>query len=457
MTKSKPTMNPNLRDVWSTPSRYKVLWGGRASGKTWDAAANLVRIMQHCKVKVLCTRKFQSRIEDSVKSEIETQIERFGLMDQFDCQATKTICKTTGSEVVYYGIARNIKEIKGMAGIDILWLEEAEDVTEEDFNIIEPTIRKEGSEIWIVLNPKRATDFIYRTFIVDPPHNAIVRKINYTENPFASGAIHATIDRIRSNSEEDYRHYYLGEPLNDDDATIIKRSWVQSAIDAHTKLCIEPTGPRRIGFDVADDGGDLNAIAATHGQLLYHIDEWKGLEDELLKSATRVWDMARRDNASIDYDSIGVGASAGAKFKELNTQHKARIEYRSFNAGGKVLFPDREYLPGTKILNKDQFSNVKAQSWWNVANRLRKTHMWVTESVPCDPNEIISICPKIKNVEKLIAELSTPHKDYDPSGKSKVESKKDLAKRGVKSPNIADAFIMAYSPVKMVANWATAV
>ena len=451
------TMNPNLRDFWTTPSRYKVLYGGRGSGKTWDAAANLVRIMQFCKVKVLCTRKFQSRIDDSVKSEIEAQIERFGLQNKFDCQAKKTICKATGSEVVYYGIERNIKEIKGMAGIDILWLEEAEDVSEDDFNIIEPTIRKEGSEIWIVLNPKRSTDFIYRTFCVDPPPNAKVKKINYTENPFFSGASVETMERIRRNSEEDYRHYYLGEPLNDDDQAIIKRTWVQSAVNAHIKLGVDIAGSRRIGFDVADDGGDLNAMCVTHGQLLKHVEEWKGLEDELLKSATRVWTRARDDGASIDYDSIGVGASAGAKFKELNQQHKEQIYYRSFNAGGKVLWPDREYLRGTRIKNKDQFANLKAQSWWNVADRLRKTHMWVTQGVECDPAEIISIDPNVDKLEKLITELSTPHKDYDPSGRSKVESKKDLAKRDVASPNIADAFIMAYCPVKETRSWAAAV
>jgi phage terminase large subunit len=258
-------------------------------------------------------------------------------------------------------------------------------------------------------------------------------------------------------SPDDYDHIYGGNPLSDDDAAIIKRTWVQSAVDAHRKLGIEVSGMRRIGFDVADDGGDLNAMCCAHGPLLYHVEEWKGLEDELLKSATRVWDRARADAASIDYDSIGVGASAGAKFKELNTEHKARVDYRSFNAGGKVLWPDREYLKGTRILNKDQFANLKAQSWWNVANRLRKTHMWVTEGIECDPDEIISIDPGIDKLEKLITELSTPHKDYDPSGRSKVESKKDLAKRDVASPNIADAFIMAYCPVKVSASWAGAV
>ena len=451
------SMNPVLRKFWSQPSRYKILYGGRASSKSWDAAANTVRIARHTKVRILCTRMFQNKIEESVYNLIKSQAERFGVSHEFEFQKGKIIHKGTGSEFLFYGLARNTDEIKSLEGIDILWIEEAHALTKDMWEILGPTIRKEGSEVWVIFNPRMVTDFAYQRFVAVPPANALVHKINYTENPYLSQTLLDDIEELRRASPDDYNHIYLGEPLNDDDQAIIKRTWVQSAVDAHTKLGIEPTGLRRIGFDVADDGGDLNAMCATHGQLLYHVEEWKGLEDELLKSATRVWDRARADNASIDYDSIGVGASAGAKFKELNTTNKARIQYRSFNAGGKVLWPDREYLRGTRILNKDQFSNLKAQAWWNVANRLRMTHMWVTQGVECDPNQIISIDPGIRHREKLITELSTPHKDYDPSGKSKVESKKDLAKRDVASPNIADAFIMAYCPVKVVASWAGAV
>ena len=73
--------------------------------------------------------------------------------------------------------------------------------------------------------------------------------------------------------------------------------------------------------------------------------------------------------------------------------------------------------------------------------------MAITEGEDIEPSEVVSISSECENLEGLLSELSTPHKDYSPSGKSKVESKKDLAKRDVKSPNMADAFIMAYSPL----------
>ena len=452
------SMNHVLRNFWSTPSMGKVLYGGRMSSKSWDAAACAVAVARTSTVRILCTRMYQNKIKESVYNTIRSQAERFGVAHEFEFKLSSIVHKETGSEFIFYGLARNTDEIKSLEGIDILWVEEAHSLTSDMWEILEPTIiRNAGSECWVVFNPKLVTDFVYQRFVVNTPRGYQVRKINYDENPYLPDS---AIDKIHEMRDEDvdlYNHIYLGEPLNDDDAAIIKRTWVQSAVNAHVKLGIDVSGARRIGFDVADDGGDLNAMCCAHGPLLHHVEEWKGLEDELLKSATRVWNRAKDDAASIDYDSIGVGASAGAKFKELNTEHKQRVQYRSFNAGGKVLWPDREYLKGTRILNKDQFSNLKAQSWWNVANRLRKTHMWVTEGVECDPAEIISIDPGVNYLEKLITELSTPHKDYDPSGRSKVESKKDLAKRDVPSPNIADAFIMAYCPVKVAANWAGAI
>lgn len=453
MTNQEPSMNPALRDFWAKPSPGKVLYGGRMSTKSWDAAANANRISQYTQVRILCTRMFQNKIEESVYNTLKSQAIRFGIDHLFEYQRGKIKCKTTGSEFIFYGLSRNTDEIKSLEGIDILWIEEAHALTEEMWEILEPTIiRNEGAEVWIVFNPRLATDFAYRRFVLNPPNGYIVRKINYDENPFLPQGALDKIKEKRAESEEDYMHIYEGVPRDNDDRAIIKRTWVQSAIDAHKKLDIEPTGEARIGFDVADDGEDLNAMVWAKGVLCEGVTHWKGQEDELLKSATLVYSKAQSLGASIDYDSIGVGASMGAKFKELNETKKGKIEYRQFNAGGKVLEPEKEYMP--KVKNKDHFANIKAQAWQTVADRLMKTHAWVTKGQECDPSEIISISSDCQNLEALITELSTPFRDFDPSGKTKVESKKDLAKRDVKSPNMADAFIMAFANVKRSkVNW----
>lgn len=174
----------------------------------------------------------------------------------------------------------------------------------------------------------------------------------------------------------------------------------------------------------------------------------------MLKSCARAYHEAQQHGAHIVYDCIGVGASAGAKFNELNKAHpNNRVTHDGFNAGAQVLKPDAIYAQ-TKIKNKDFFSNIKAQMWWQVADRFLLTHQVVESIKKGTPppkfkiEELISIDSSIPNLDKLRMELCVPRRDFDANGRVKVESKKDLKKREVPSPNLADAFIMAYSPIR---------
>ena len=150
------------------------------------------------------------------------------------------------------------------------------------------------------------------------------------------------------------------------------------------------------------------------------------------------------------YDAIGVGAGVGAKLNELNDEpgSSAKVTHQKFFAGGGVFKPEAKYGE-TQILNKEFFSNIKAQAWWLVADRLRNTYNAVQNGQKFDDDEMIFIDSAMPNLEKLMDELATPKRDYDAAGRVKVESKKDLAKREVASPNLADAFIMAFLPSVM--------
>ena len=443
---SKPSLNPCLREFWMTKARNKVLYGGRASSKSWDAAGFATYLADNLKLRVLCTRQFQNRIDESVYSLLKIQIDRFGLNHRFKITDKSIINKFTNTEFLFYGLARNINEVKSTESVDILWIEEANSLTEEQWKVLEPTIRKEGSQIWLVFNPGLITDFVYQRFVVNPPPDTIVRKINYNENPFLSQTMKNIIEAAKEEDYDNYMHIYEGEPLNDDEMSVIKRSWIIAACDAHIKLGINPSGAHRLGFDVADAGEDACALVASHGSFTYWSDTWKGKEDELLKSCTRVWHKARETSSKIVYDAIGVGATAGAKFNELNALNQHQLSHEKFFAGGSVIKPDAFYDADAKIRNKDFFSNVKAQAWWLVADRLRNTYNAVINGQKFNEDEMLFIDANMPNLTALIDELSTPKKDYDLAGRVKVESKKDLAKRDVSSPNLADAFIMANLP-----------
>ena len=440
----KPSLNPALRSFWEAPARNRVLYGGRDSTKSWDAAGFAIALSQMCKLRILCTRQFQNKIEESVYTLLKIQIARFGLTDQFTILNNKIIHKGTGSEFIFYGLWRHIEEIKSLEGVDIHWSEEAHLLTKEQWDIIDPTIRKEGSQHWIIFNPRLVSDFTWKRFVVNPPPDTIVRKINYDENPFLSSTSRKVIEVAKLEDEDEYRHRYLGEPRSDDDRVIIKRSWITAAIDAHKKLGIKPSGSRRIGYDIADDGKDKNATVSAYGFLALNAQEWQGLPDDLLGSCTRVHHQARQLRADIYYDNIGVGAFAGSKFRELNASTRAKILYKGFGAGEKLHKPDDEY---EGIKNRDFFANLKAQAWWLVADRFRNTYNAVTHGQKFEEHELIAINSECELLDRLIDELSTPRRDFDTHGKVKVESKKDLAARQVPSHNLADGFIMGYSPI----------
>lgn len=446
---TEATLNPCLQDFWFTPARNRVLYGGRMSSKSWDAAGVAIALANELTIRVMCTRQFQSRIDESVYTLLKIQIERFGLSDRFKIYNNRIECPATGSEFLFYGRSRNIAEIKGTESVDIHWAEECELMSLEEWRIIDPTLRGEESQHWLIFNPKLITDFVYRRFVTSPPADTIVRKINYNENPFLSATAKKLIEKAKEEDYDEYLHVYEGEPLQDDDTVIIKRSWILASIDAHIKLGFEPVGRKMVGFDIADGGKDKCAAIYAHGSVVLGCDMWKASEDELLKSCTRTWTMARELGADITYDSIGVGASAGAKFGELNSavdDRRTWTKYQRFNAGGAVFKPDAKY--SEHVLNKDMFSNIKAQAWWILADRFKATFNAVMKGHDYEVEDLISLDANLPHIQLLIDELSTPKREFNKNGQVKVESKDDLKKRNIPSPNLADALVMCFAPIQ---------
>lgn len=352
----------------------------------------------------------------------------------------------TGSEFMFYGIKNNPTKIKSLEGIDICWMEEAEAVSKESWEILIPTIRKPGSEIWVSYNPKNILDDTHQRFVISPPDDICLLTVNYSDNPWFPEVLRLEMEECKRKDYDLYLHIWEGEPVADSDMAIIKPSWIAAAVDAHRLLGFDIAGEKRVGFDVADEGEDSNALTLRHGSVAVDVQDWD--KGDVIESANRVNLYAEQQHADeIIYDSIGVGAGVKAQLGRI-----AKVNVQGFNAGGAVLHPESEYMAGKK--NKDMFANIKAQAWWHVRDRFYKTWRSV-EARKVDPNchleyqpdELISLASSIPKLEYLKAELSRPWVDYDGNGKVKVESKKDMKKRGIPSPNMADSLIMAFAPL----------
>lgn len=172
------------------PRRYKVPYGGRGSAKSWTVARVLVMLAHNpkllfplkSKLRILCARELQNSISESVHKLLSEQIDMMGLSAYFKITDTSIRHVLNGSEFIFSGIAKNVKKIKSMEGIDICWVEEAENVSKASWEVLIPTIRQQGSEIWITFNPNEEDDPTYQKFIVNPPPNCDSFPVNWNDN-----------------------------------------------------------------------------------------------------------------------------------------------------------------------------------------------------------------------------------------------------------------------------------
>lgn len=435
---ANPYFKPLIRKA-----RYKVLYGGRGSGKSYFLAELAVEVSRRIGTVILCAREFQGSLDDSVYQLLIETIERLGYTDEFDILKSTITHKGTGAKFVFYGIKNNVTKIKSIQGVGVCWVEEAEAVTKNSWDVLIPSIRGDkNAEIWISFNPKNILDDTYQRFIVHPPKDSIVLKANYDINPhFADTPLLADMLECKERDEDLYRHIWLGEPVADSELAIIKPSWIEAAIDAHEKLGFSAAGRRILGFDVADEGDDANATVLRHGSVVTDMQQWRG--QDVIYSADKVYLYAQeKDIDRIVYDNIGVGAGVKAQFRRKN----GKVQTLGFNAGGAVYKPDAKYTDDKK--NRDMFANIKAQAWWMVRDRFYKTWRAVHHGDSYPEDQLISLSGSLHELEYLTAELSRPQVDYDQNGRVKVESKKDMKKRGIPSPNRADALVMAFAPVQ---------
>lgn len=178
-----PLNIPRAYAPFTRELRYKISYGGRGSAKSWTVARLLLGRAYTRKRRILCAREFQTSIADSVHKLLSDQIQEMGLGRHFDIQAKAIFCRVTGSEFIFKGLRHSINTIRSLEGIDECWVEEAQAVSEESWNILIPTIRKEGSSFWITFNPYEEADPTYQRFVANPPDDAVVLKTSYRDNP----------------------------------------------------------------------------------------------------------------------------------------------------------------------------------------------------------------------------------------------------------------------------------
>lgn len=189
--------------------RYKVFYGGRGGAKSWQFADALLFMGNLSEIKVLCAREIQKSIKESVHSTLERRIKDHGFTG-YQVLANE-IRHTNGTQFIFEGLYQNIDSIKSIDSIDICWIEEATAVSEHSWKLLTPSIRKEGSEIWISFNPDLEQDAVYQRFIVDPPKDAAVVKVSHRDNHWFPKVLLDEMEELKAKDYEEYLHVWEGE------------------------------------------------------------------------------------------------------------------------------------------------------------------------------------------------------------------------------------------------------
>lgn len=400
--------------------RYFLIEGGRGGGKTQGIARIVTYVGEKRKVRVFCGRETQNTIEESVYTVFSDIIRDHQV--NYRVLKDKISHRTTDSAIRFKGFReQGAINIKGMEGVDIIWIDEAQAITKNTLDTLIPTIRKEKAKVIFTMNRHTKSDPVYKEFANRP--DCLHIKINYTDNPFCSKALIKEAEHCRKNSQEDYRHIWLGEPRADADNYLFN----EEALDA----CLTREFPHDaskyhsciIGGDVARFGDNFSSGVVLHQCGPKHweeffVDRWK--KYDVVYTSGKFAEMMhiyKPDYMIVDGDGIG-----GGVVDILRGQRKPIVEFR----GGM-----------TDGIDKDRYKNLRTYGYLTLEKLVNNG--WL----------------RLKS-QFIIDQLKEIKYRYDNTNRKYVIPKEQLIeearRRGLRynSPDDADALMMGVTQIATV-------
>ena len=439
MVEPKRIELPKWAGEWREPARYKVAHGGRGGSKSWTAGGLLLLEGTQRPLRIACVREVQKSIQDSSKHVIENWIERAGLQGFY--QVTRDwIRGQNGTYFFFRGMSTATQEqIRGLEDVDRVWVEEAQRLSKRSQEILYPTVRKPGSEIWMTFNPRYRSDPAYNDFVVEGRPNALVKQVNYDANPWFPAELEEERLICLEHEPSRYPHIWLGQPDDEGDTKVVlPYAMLRECVDAHVRVGYKPEGRVHGGLDVADTGADRSSIAVRRGPVVEMVRRWSA--PSLGVTARRAHDeCVERGAARLYYDVTGIGAGVRSHLREIKAANGS-LPYHPepILFGGKVEGGDYEY--SYKVLNRDYFAHRNSQLAWALQLRMRRT-MRLLEGEDVKPEQCLFISSRIPDLERYITQLAQPVWDENMTGKIVI----DKAPDNMPSPDMYDATALAFA------------
>lgn len=392
--------------LFSKGWRHAVIEGGRYSLKSHTVARYLLLRARSESARIACLRQFQANIADSSYQLLLDLIGLYGFTDF--TWTEKEIRNQNGSSIVFKGLEKNVEStIKGLEGVDIVWVDEAQLISEKSIRVLVPTIRKVGSQIIWTMNRITDLDPVIKKFVTEPPRSDVWHlKVDYRiaeKYGWLSPEAKTEIEYAKQFEPEVYAHDYLGQALNQTERNIISAEQVMKAMTREG----EAVGAVEVGVDVARFGGDRTVMVKRKG--LTEVERKTFTKLSTVEVCDQVVQFVDGDKQTvIKVDDTGVGGGVTDEMRR-----------RGFNVVGLNF--------GARPQNPDKYANLISEAWFELAKIIGEV--------------------SLKENKDLLTELSSREWSIDSRGRRVVESKESYKKRGFRSPDEADATILAFYPV----------
>lgn len=216
---------PEVFEPLLGPARYLGAWGGRGSGKSHFFAELLIERCLMGKTDAVCVREVQRSLQQSVKKLLELKIEALKVGQFFEVQRDQII-GPQGGRIIFQGMQNHTSDsIKSLEGYDIAWVEEAQSLSQRSLDLLRPTIRKPGSQLWFSWNPSQDTDPVDVLLRgPSPPPGTVVVKANYRDNPWLPEVLRTELEYDQQRDPDKFAHVWLGEYQRNSEARVF-RNW----------------------------------------------------------------------------------------------------------------------------------------------------------------------------------------------------------------------------------------
>ena len=320
--------------------RYKIAYGGRGSSKSTSFCLMLLLRARQKNTRILACREIQTSIKASVHQLLSNIIFAQGWQFEFKITAAEILHKENGSVITFAGLKNNPESVKSTEGIDICYIEEAQTISEQSMRLLIPTVRKPGSEIWMAMNPRYDSDYVYKRFIKEPSDNVLGAAVNWQDNPWFPDVLKQEMEYDKERDYEYYMHTWEGalrpygeRPLFTTDT--LERIGAESVgVPSAFGLDLSWSGDNAlVAISSTEDGRELTVHAATYKSKIpiKRLPEWLGPIDGPL-----VVDNARPEIIAMlrdDYDYDVRGSRKGAGSVQKGADKLARMRKIWFAPG----------------------------------------------------------------------------------------------------------------------------